>query len=35
MPEVSPLQAMFGLIGIVLMGVSVLWLRASGQLARR
>ena len=35
MPEVSPLQAIFGSIGIVLIGVSVLWLRASGQVAAR
>ena len=32
MPEVSYLQAMFGAIGIVLMGVSVAWLRRIGQL---
>lgn len=31
-PEVSPLQAAFGVIGVVLVAVSVLWLRASGQL---
>ena len=35
MPEASPLQAIFGSIGIVLMGVAALWLRASGQLAAR
>ena len=35
MPEVSPLQAVFGSIGVVLMGISVLWLRATGQLLAR
>jgi hypothetical protein len=35
LPEVSPLQAAFGVFGIALMVVSVLWLRASGQLAVR
>ena len=35
LPEASPLQAIFGVIGIVLMGISMLWLRASGQLAAR
>jgi hypothetical protein len=34
MPEVSFLQAMFGTIGLVLMGVSVAWLRRIGQLRR-
>ena len=32
MPEVSYLQAMYGAIGLVLMGVSVAWLRRIGQL---
>jgi len=32
MPEVSPLQAIFGAIGVVLMGISALWLRRTGQL---
>ena len=35
MPEASPLQAVFGSIGLVLMGISVLWLRATGQLLAR
>lgn len=32
MPEASPLQAVFGAIGVVLMGISALWLRRTGQL---
>jgi len=32
MPEVSFLQAVFGTIGVVLMGISVAWLRSTGQL---
>ena len=32
LPEVSPLQAVFGSIGVVLMGVSVAWLRAAGRI---
>jgi hypothetical protein len=32
MPEVSILQAIFGAIGLVLMAVSVAWLRRTGQL---
>jgi hypothetical protein len=35
MPEVSPLQAVFGGIGVVLVGISVAWLRATGQLRLR
>ena len=35
MPEVSFLQAMFGTIGIVLVGVSVAWLRRLGELRLR
>jgi hypothetical protein len=32
MPEFSPLQAMFGAIGLVLSVISVVWLRRTGQL---
>jgi hypothetical protein len=32
LPELSPLQAAFGAIGVVLVAVSVAWLRATGQL---
>lgn len=32
MPEVSYLQALFGVIGLVLAGTSVAWLRRTGQL---
>ena len=32
MPEVSFLQAVFGAIGLVLMAVSVAWMRRTGQL---
>jgi hypothetical protein len=32
MPEVSPLQAVFGSVGVVLMGIATLWLRRTGQL---
>jgi hypothetical protein len=32
MPEVSPLQAVFGSIAAVLMGIATLWLRRTGQL---
>jgi hypothetical protein len=32
MPEVSFLQAIFGVIGVALMAVSVAWLRRTGQL---
>lgn len=35
LPEVSPLQAAFGAIGVVLVGLSVAWLRATGQVERR
>jgi hypothetical protein len=35
LPETSALQAIFGLVGAVLMGISALWLRASGQLVAR
>lgn len=35
MPEVSFLQAMFGAIGVVLVGVSVAWLRRLGELRLR
>ncbi len=35
MPEFSFLQAIFGAIGVVLMGVSVAWLRRTGQLRLR
>ncbi len=35
LPELSPLQALFGVIGTVLVGASVAWLRATGQLAFR
>ena len=35
LPEASPLQAVFGSIGVALMAISGLWLRASGQLAAR
>lgn len=35
MPEVSPLQAVFGSIGVVLIGISALWLRTTGQLRVR
>jgi hypothetical protein len=35
MPEVSFLQAMFGTIGVVLVGVSVAWLRRLGELRLR
>jgi hypothetical protein len=32
LPEVSYLQAMFGAVGLVMAGVSVAWLRRTGQL---
>ena len=35
MPEASPLQAVFGGIGVALMGVSVAWLRSTAQLRLR
>jgi hypothetical protein len=35
MPEVSPLQAVCGSIGVVLIGIAALWLRTTGQLRVR
>ena len=32
MPEVSPLQAVFGSIGVALIAIAALWLRRTGQL---
>jgi hypothetical protein len=32
MPEFSPLQAIYGAIGLVLVAISVVWLRRTGQL---
>jgi hypothetical protein len=34
MPEVSYLQALFGVIGVVLAAIGVVWLRHTGQLRR-